>query len=278
MKNILVPVEEHSLLPQVLETALLLGRTFEGYVEGLPITLDLPVAMPVDMAIAPPSVLDPEVRREMAVASRHHFEAFMTGRGIPRSTEGTSGVSFGWHEGDLANDAFLGDYARTFDITVVGRPSARENHARLATVESALFESGRPVLVVPPRVPQSLGRSVTIAWNKSTETARAVAMAMPLLVMAERILVLEVQGWGTGAASGDALARSLRRYGLNVAFQSIDDDRSGPGPAVLAAAAAAGSDLLIKGAYTQSRIRQMIFGGATSHILARTEMPVFMAH
>ena len=95
MKNILVPVEEHSLLPQVLEAALTLGRTFDGYVEGLAITLDLPVAMPVDMAIAPPSVLDPEVRREMAVACRHHFEAFMASQGIQRSAEGAAGVSFG---------------------------------------------------------------------------------------------------------------------------------------------------------------------------------------
>src|SRR5215212_7501638 len=129
MKNILVPIEEHSLLPQVLETALLLGRIFDSYVEGLPITLDLPVAMPVDMAIAPPSVLDPQVRREMAAASRHHFEAVMTGEGVPRVREGAAGVSFGWHEGELADDAFLGDYARAFDITVVGRPSAREPRA-----------------------------------------------------------------------------------------------------------------------------------------------------
>jgi nucleotide-binding universal stress UspA family protein len=278
MKNILVPIEEHSLLPQVLETALLFGRMFDSYIEGLPITLDLPVAMPVDMAIAPPSVLDPQVRREMAAACRHHFNAFMTGQGVPRSAEGVSGVSSGWHEGELTDDAFLGDYARAFDITIVGRPSARENHARLATVEAALFESGRPVLVVPPTAPRSLGRSIAIAWNRSTETARTVAMAMPLIARAERVIVLEVEGWGTGAATGDLLAKSLRRSGINVAFQSIDDDRTGPGPAVLAAAAAGNCDVLIKGAYTQSRIRQMIFGGATSHILARTELPVFMAH
>ena len=278
MKNILVPIEEHSLLPQVLETALLFGRMFGSYIEGLPITLDLPVAMPVDMAIAPPSVLDPGVRREMAAASRHHFETFMAGKGIFRTAEGEPGTHFGWHEGELADDAFLGAYARSFDITVVGRPSTKENHARLATVEAALFESGRPVLVVPPTVPQTVARSVMIAWNRSTETARTVAMALPLLATAERIIVLEVEDWGTGAATGDDLARSLRRHGMNVASQKVTDKRSGPGPTVLAEAAASGCDLLVKGAYTQSRIRQMIFGGATSHILARTELPVFMAH
>ncbi len=278
MKNVLVPIEEHSLLPQVLETALLLGRMFDSYVEGLPITLDLPVAMPVDMAIAPPSVLDPAVRREMAAACRHHFESFMAGQGLARAAEGGSGVSYGWHEGDLADDAFLGAYARAFDITVVGRPSTRENHARLATVEAALFESGRPVLVVPPAVRPTLGRSVMIAWNRSTETARTVAMALPLLAKAERIIVLEIENWGTGSATAEDVARSLRRHGFNVASQTVTDNRNGPGATVLAAATAAGCDLLVKGAYTQSRIRQMIFGGATSHILARTDLPVFMAH
>ena len=50
------------------------------------------------------------------------------------------------------------------------------------------------------------------------------------------------------------------------------------GEAVLRAAKAEGCDLLVKGAFTQSRLRQMIFGGTTSHILAKAELPVLMAH
>jgi nucleotide-binding universal stress UspA family protein len=277
MKNILVPLEEHSLLPQVLETAVLLGRDFESYIEGLAITLDLPVAMPVDMAIGAPSVLDPATRREMAAACYHHFETFMTGRGVPRAADGSTGPSFSRYEGDLANDAFLGAYARSFDITVVGRPSTRANHARLATVEAALFESGRPVLVVPPRAPVTLGRRVVIAWNRSPETARTVAFAMPLLAKAETVTVLEVEGWASGPPTGADLARSLRRHGIRAEAQTSSGGGA-PGQVVLATAASMGCDLLLKGAYTQSRIRQMIFGGATSHILGNTELPVFMAH
>jgi nucleotide-binding universal stress UspA family protein len=277
MKNILVPLEEHSLLPQVLETALLLGRAFESYIEGLAITLDLPVTMPVDMAIGAPSVLDPTTRREMAAACHHHFETFMAGQGVPRATTGLPGLSYGQHDGDLANDAFLGAYARCFDVTVVGRPSTRANHARLATVEAALFESGRPVLVVPPTGPATLGRRVVIAWNRSTETARTVALGMPLLMKAERVIVLEVEGWGSAPSTGADLARSLRRHGIRAEFQTSSGS-GGPGQVVLGTAKAVGCDLLFKGAYTQSRIRQMIFGGATSHILATTEVPVLMAH
>ena len=142
MKNILVPLEEHSLLPQVLETAVLLGRDFESYIEGLAITLDLPVAMPVDMAIGAPSVLDPATRREMAAACYHHFETFMTGRGA-RAADGSTGPSFSRYEGDLANDAFLGAYARSFDITVVGRPSTARTTRRPCSRAAGPFSSFR---------------------------------------------------------------------------------------------------------------------------------------
>jgi len=73
----------------------------------------------------------------------------------------------------------------------------RERHGRARrwwTLESALFESGRPVLIAPPTSPRSLGTRVLIAWNRSTEQARATAFAMPLLRLAERITILTIRG------------------------------------------------------------------------------------
>lgn len=278
MKNILVPIEEHTFIYSVLETALLLGRAFDSYVEGLAISVNFPVAIPVDVAIGIPPALDPSMRREMAEASRQHFETFMKGRSIPPASLGSSGLHFGWHDGELADDNFFGAYARVFDIAVVGRPSDDVNQPRLATVEAALFESGRPVLVVPPTAPSTLGNTIVIAWNNSTETARSVAFAMPLLALAKRIVVLEIDGWGTPGPTGKELTRSLRRHGFDIEMIMAPNPSGKAGEAVLSAAASLGCDLLIKGAYTQSRIRQMIFGGATSHILGHTPIPVLMAH
>jgi nucleotide-binding universal stress UspA family protein len=277
MKSVLVAVEEHTLLPQVLETAFALGQAFESYIEGVPVTLDLPTAVPVDMAIGAPLVLDSESRREMVAASRHHFETFMKGRGLARAAGGLSGPSFGWHEGDLTNDTFFGAYARTFDIAVVGRPSSKANHPRLATAESALFESGRPILVVPPATVATFGTSVVIAWNRSTETARAVQLALPVLMRAGQVTVLSLEDWGVEGPAAEDLARSLRRHGIAAQCRTAPPGRN-PGDAILKETAALGGDLLIKGAYTQSRLRQLIFGGATSHILAHASLPVVMAH
>ncbi|NNC01153.1 universal stress protein, partial [Corallococcus exiguus] len=113
-----------------------------------------------------------------------------------------------------------------------------------------------------------------IAWNRSTETARAVAASMPLLHKARRVIVLELEGWGSSGPGGADLARSLRLHGISAEAMTAPDPSNKPGDTILAEATALGCDLLVKGAYTQSRLRQMFFGGATSHILASTTIPV----
>jgi nucleotide-binding universal stress UspA family protein len=278
MKTILIPIEEHSLLHPVLETALLLGRTFDSYVEGVPISVNLPVALPIDIAIGVSSVLDPNTRREMAQASKQHFESFMAAQSVPRLGPESPGLCFGWHDGELMSDNDIGAYGRAFDLTLVGRPGGSMNHPRLATAEAALFESGRPILIAPPVSPQTLGESIVIAWNASTETARTVSHAMPLLMRARRVVVLTVEDWGVSGPPAEDLARSLRRHGIAVEVEGVANPTGRPGEAILAGAKSLGCDLLVKGAYTQSRLRQMILGGATSHILAHTTLPVFMAH
>jgi len=278
MKSILVPIEDHGVAEPVLETALHVGRMFDSYMEGLAVTPDYPVVLPVDIAIGVPSPVTPENRAEMAKSCRERFEAFMISKGVPRITSALAGLGFGWRQDGLMEDAFLGAYGRVFDVTVVGRPDGENGHTRLSTVEAALFETGRPVLIAPPQPPAGFCNTAVIAWNRSTETARAVLGAMPLLAKANRTVVLELEDWGVPGPSGSELVRSLRMHGINADAIVAADPSNRPGEVILAEAAALGCDLLVKGAYTQSRLRQMFFGGATSHILANTTIPVLMAH
>ena len=132
--------------------------------------------------------------------------------------------------------------------------------------------------MIPPRTPAAIGETIVIAWNGSTETARTVALGMPILAKAGRVIVLTLEGWGTEEPSGAELALRLRRNGVKAEAAARKLDTRSPGEAILEEAAAFHADLLVKGAYTQSRLRQMIFGGATSHILSHAELPVLMAH
>jgi nucleotide-binding universal stress UspA family protein len=147
----------------------------------------------------------------------------------------------------------------------------------MATFEAALFESGRPVLVVPQRVGQTLGDNIVIAWNGSTETARTVALAMPILKKAQRITVVSVDGGMVPGPSGPQLALALATAGLSAEHKHVTDRQRSAGEVILATAASLGADFLVKGAYTQSRLRQMIFGGQTRHILAEANLPVLLA-
>ena len=278
MRTILVPVEGHVASQSALQTALLLARMFDGYIEGFALGPDIPNVYTIDVPVVLPPLLDEASRQDMAAQARNHFEAFMRGHGIQERFGEPSGLSFGWQAGALQGDTFVGDYGRAFDVVVVGRPCSEDNGPRLATLEEALFNSGRPVLVAPPKAPSQLGGSVVIAWNGSTETARAVSFAMPILLKAQKVTVLTVKGGTVPGPAGEHIARTLRINGVPAQAFDVEDEGRSVGEAILVNAREIGADLLVKGAYTQSRLRQMIFGGPTRHLLEHSSLPMLMAH
>jgi nucleotide-binding universal stress UspA family protein len=280
MKSILVPVAAHEFMPSVFACALQVAEAFGSHLEGFALRALATDYVPVDMVGGITWTRDEEADLREQRQARAAFDRAMRDGGIPFApADGeASRPGFAWNGEAPAGDAYLGARARLFDLTVVARPVRGLAVPSLATLETVLFESGRPILIAPPRTPHGLGRRAVVAWNGSTETARAVTFALPLLARAERVSVLTVEGSTVPGPSGEEMARSLRRHGLPVEARIVDPGRRGAGEAILETAAALGCDLLVKGAYTQSRLRQMIFGGATSHLLAEAEVPVLMAH
>ena len=278
MRTVLVPIEGNVASQSALQTALLLGRMVDGYMEGFALGPGIPAVYTVDVPVVLPPVLDEASRRELAVQGRKQFETFMQTHNVQERFGEPSGLSFGWQAGALQGDTFVGDYGRAFDVIVVGRPSSEDNGPRLATREEALFNSGRPVLVAPPKAPSQLGGSVVIAWNGSTETARAVSFAMPILIKAQKVTVLTVKGGTVPGPAGEHIARTLRINGVPAQALDVEDEGRSVGEAILVNAREIGADLLVKGAYTQSRLRQLIFGGPTRHLLEHSSLPMLMAH
>src|SRR6266849_4291811 len=202
----------------------------------------------------------------------------MQDHSVPRGSQ-TKSLSCDWLEDAPEGDHFVGSHGRVFDVIVLGRPGRDPKGPRMTTLEAGLFESGRPVLIAPPSPRPQMGTNVLIAWNCSTEQARTTAFAMPVLKRASRVVVLTVEG---GAAvpgpTGQQLCRYLQLNGVPAKPLTVGLNGRLTGEAVLAHANALGCDLLIKGAYTQSRLRQFIFGGTTRYILNNTVLPVLMAH
>ncbi len=278
MKTVLVPTEKSDMMSSTLETALLFARRYESYLEGFALRAAISDFVAADLIVADAWAVAETRDAELAKEARTLFDTFMQSRSVPARAGNTSGFSFGWTEADAARDAFVGSYGRVFDIIVFGRPGSYPAGASMAAVEAALFEAGRPILIAPPKPPASLGDNIVIAWNRSTETARCTALAMPLLHKAKKVTVLNVSGGMVPGPEGEDLARCLRLNGIDCGVVTVDSGGRNPGQVMLDEATKLGCDLMVKGAYTQSRLRQMIFGGATSHILAKTEMPVFMAN
>lgn len=276
MKTILIPTEDHDAMPAVLEAARLVARAFDSYMEGFAVR----PAVGTYVTIEPVSSLaiSGAFDADAANQSRDLFTAFMQKAGVPRAQSGPAVFSYGWPLTEAADDAFLGSYGRVFDLVVLGRPGREPQNPRMAPLEAALFESGRPVLIVPSTVPRVLARKVLVAWNGSTEQAHTHAFALPLLKMAEEVTVLAVEGGMTPGPSAEQAAQHLRRNGVKAEALIVKPGARSTGEVILDQAAALGCDLLVKGAFTQSRLRQMMFGGATRHILAKATLPVLMAH
>ena len=277
MKTILVPTEQHELTPSILQSAFLLAKRFDSYIEGFALFPSLVELYALDSEISLPLEVK-EHDAEMAKQVRAAFEAFMRERGVARSQRKNASISFDWLDDVPDGDAFVGSYGRVFDVIVAGRPmGGTAARPSLATIEAVLFEAGRPVLIAPPALPQRMGDNILIAWNCSTEQATTTALAMPLLRQASRVVVLTVEGGTVPGPSGEQVTRYLEHHGVSSEPITVKPQGRSTGEVVLAQAASLNCDLLIKGAYTQSRLRQMIFGGATRHIIANATLPVLMA-
>ena len=278
MKTILVPTQDIPAMKSTLETAVLLAKRTGAYVEGVPLWFGVPEFVVAELASAFSIEVYRARRQEGTAGARKLFETFMQEHGVAaRST--TDGPTYGWFAEVPPGEGLIGSHGRAFDVIVMSRPDADTVAPYNRAIESGLFESGRPVLLAPPTDPTRIATNIMIHWNGSTEQARANAFAMPLLHLAERVMVLTViDGQDVPGPSADQVRKQLRYNGIAAELVSIEREGHSTGEAVLAAARAEGCDLLIKGAFTRNRLRQTIFGGATSYIMQHAELPLFMAH
>jgi len=275
MKTILVPAEDHDTLPAVLEAARRVAEIFDSYIEGFAVRPSVADYVGVEpFSSLAMSVHDNDAAREIQTA----FETFMREHAVPPAQSGPAVYSYAWPHATAVDDGLIGSYGRVFDLIVLGRPGRDPQDPRMLPLEAALFDSGRPVLIVPKTLPADIGRNVLISWNGSTEQARTNAFAMPFLRRAETVKVLTVEGGLTPGPTADEVVVDLQRHGIAASAHIVKQGSRTVGEATLDFAQREGCDLLVKGAYTQSRLRQMIFGGATRHILAAATLPVLIAH
>ena len=204
------------------------------------------------------------------------FEAFC-GRerlsiGAAPAQPGT--VSAQWHREVGDESAWISEYGRTSDLLVVARPEAG---AARDLLEAALLDTGRPLLI-PGSAPLN-PETVAIAWKSTREAARAVTAAAPFLAKAKRIVIITAaERDRMDRDSGMRLFATLQRHNPATEERYVPHGSHSAAETLLTTAAEVGAGLLVMGGYSHSRVRELVLGGVTAHMLREATLPVLMAH
>ena len=281
IKSILLPFNNVLPTAVAINAAKTLGRHFGSYIEGafcrqlLPVIAGEGITLPGDYL----AEFEEEGRRQSEEA-RDVFFQLIGEADVPEADleEATVGLRAGWTEMVGTGTGGVAEYARLFDLSIIARPDDEVAVEWKSTIEALLFESGRPILLVGDEVPSVVGDRVVVAWNGSVEAARSVAMSEALLLNSSEVVVVTVAGATVPGPSAKQLVAQMCARNIPARAETIERGEATVGGAFLDYVEDFDADLLIKSAFTQSRFRQWVFGGATKEIIATASIPVFMCH
>lgn len=285
-KNLLVPTTGGAADAPVFATARLAAQAFAGHLEFLHVRIDTTevlmsmTAGGIGGGDAVQSVIDRmEAEAETnAAAARQAASDMLAAAGIPlRDSPDGTGPSAQISQETGSQSAWVAQYGRFADLVVMGRGLPDEGAAE--TLEAALMDTGKPLLIAPTAAPASLGRRVVIAWKDTPEAARAVSCALPFIGQAEQVTIVTVlDDADANDESGNRLLRALRWHNKAVAVRTLARGGASPADVLHREAEALGADLLVMGGYSHSRLREVVFGGFTRRTLGAAAIPVLMAH
>lgn len=283
VKNILVPVREDNQSENNLWHAAAIAKTQEAHIEVLHCRASASDMIPYGIVV--PLALRKQITQQAAKLADsdqtelvRQFKEQLCELGLTQ-TEGqsTEPLTASWREEEGKMAELIGPWGRLCDLVVVSRPE-RDRNIGLRTLMSALYECGRPVMMCPPKDlrKDTVGNRIAIAWNGSLQATRAVAQSLDLLKAAEDIVILAGET-AHPANSAEALSRYLALCNINATVEKIKA-RTRPGQVILDAASSASADTLVMGAYSHSRERELVFGGATQYIVDHANLSVVFAH
>lgn len=277
-KNLLVHLDETAASEKRAEAAIALARAHDAHLTALGLVVE-PIIPSFVHAQVPIEVLEArrKVERERAEVLLGAFEAKASRAGIKATTR-----IDGCLQSDVART--VGLHTRYADLLIVGQQDPSETplgSAHLA--EEAVLSSGRPVLVIPYIGPgEAMGERVVVAWDAGREAARAVNDSLPILERAKEVTVVAVNARGTadghGEEPGADIALHLTRHGCEVKVERLESPDIGIGDTLLSYFADRSADLVVMGAYGHARLRELVLGGVTRHMLHHMTVPALMSH
>ena len=275
-KTILVHINDTRRTEAVLGPAMHLARRDNAHLIGLHVYASMP---------APPLAMAYGAQVLGQVMARERKDAEEIAAAFAAATANQSFVPE-WQSLKVPHVDLAGvvmDHGRSADLIVAGQTDPDWDLSPLMDFPERLaLESGRPVLVVPyaGRFGE-IGRNVVVAWKPGRESARAVFDALPILLAAEKVHILEIREKGRNAnalAPDTTIAAALARHGIKPSVRTSVHGDIGVGDEILSRLSDLDADLLVMGAYGHSRMRELVFGGVTRHIARHMTVPTLFSH
>ncbi|WP_282607299.1 universal stress protein [Pelagibius sp. Alg239-R121] len=287
LSKVLVIVDGTPSAEHALATALDLGQRYSCRVDVLHVEMDAEASIPILGDGMSGTVVTQMIDslRETAQTRREQasrvFDELCVRKGLPvvEPTEplkhGSFNVSFTHVVGVEADE--VSRRGGLADLTILARPAVDSDLDLSQTLDAALFDTGRPVMLVSGAPPERALETVAIAWDGSREASRAVAIALPLIMQAERVVVVTARETSVKSEPSE-LTNYLAGQGIEAKTWAFIPGEEPTGEAILAEVGKAGATLLVMGAYGHSRFREMVLGGVTRSVLSDARLPVFLAH
>ena len=277
IKDIMVLCDAGDANDYRVETVLLLAKVYDAHVTGLhlipyPIIPVYGGAFPEAIPYTASDQLDEATNIENKLKSKF----------IKKASE--LEVPCEWKTIDGVDVRYIIDNARYTDLVVVPQGYSRYGEENTQKIDDYLsIHLGRPIMVIPDlKKVFNLPKYIIIAWNESHEAARAVHDALPFLQYAERIEVVSVSVTSDEEKAYmiycDDLRKHLSHHNINVEVVSLEQSAKGTGEAILSSAIEFDADLIVMGAYGHSRLKEIVLGGTTNHLLKHTTIPLFLSH
>jgi nucleotide-binding universal stress UspA family protein len=280
IKRLLVPLSSEVDTDSALGSGFLIAQKFNAHLDATFYKTPLGGSLSFDTYDLPVDINSQLVEQQDDYALQAHdqFSSELEKREIDRlnAPSPTMKASGAWRVAEENALHGVADDGGAYDLIVVGRSRHDPAPAPRGIIEAALFQTGRPVLVAPAKPPQTLGRVVLIAWNRSPQAVRAVSAATTFLESAGKVILFSVTtGAKPGPSAGD-MGDSLDWHGIKNEVVEIPPDHRPVGEAILDEAGARNVDLVVMGVYSHSRLRELLLGGVTRYILENAALPVLM--
>ena len=275
IKNLLLHIDHSESCKHRVKIAIELAKKYDARLTVLFVVPDYFVPSYVEAQISTDVIVAiNEQAREKAEATLDRIRQQITDSGLSADTY--------IEEGGIIN--ILTDYARYTDLAILGQsqPDDPENLSN-SLADHVVLESGSPCLVIPYiGCRETSGKRVLLAWNESRESARALKDALPVLKTADKVMVLFIKPKTHNEEQTEIQKEVMRDYlaahGVDATISVCIDSQHNTGDIILAETIDNDIDLIVMGAYGHSRLRELVLGGATRHLLQQMTVPVFISH